>query len=101
MATRLRDELNADQEVGIDASAMVAVAACFERYFMSEGHQIERKLSRLTERLKGAIEAGNFGPLFESDGTTRTQVGEIFAAFQSIYKLSTLNSVDEEGNLKS
>jgi hypothetical protein len=74
---------------------------------------IEFKILRLTEKLKDAIEAGQFGPLFTdengnpvaaqqydaSKGHLTTQAYEIWRAFKDIYTMDVLNAVDEDGNL--
>lgn len=83
--------------------------------FSGGGFLIERKLARLTERLKDAIEQERFGPLFVDDegnrlnpatvndpdapGVNATQAYNIWRAFRDIYSMDVLNSVDEEGDL--
>jgi hypothetical protein len=84
-------------------------------FYSGQGFVIERKLARLTEKLKDAIEAGKFGPLFvddegnpipteivndpEAPGVNATQAYRIWRAFRNIYSLSVLDQVDEEGEL--
>lgn len=74
---------------------------------------IEFKILRLTEKLKDAIEAGNFGPLFvdaegnpvrpqdydPARGHQHTQAYDIWRAFRDIYTMDVLENVDEDGNL--
>ncbi len=68
-------------------------------WFQGGGHTVERKISRLTEKLKDAMELGAFGPLFDADGTTRTPLGEAFFAFKDIYAEAFLAQFNEEGDL--
>lgn len=54
------------------------------------GMRTERKLSRLTERLKDAVVDGGLD-----------DVESIRELFRDIYKESTLKGIDEEGNLRA
>lgn len=79
-------------------------------WYAGGGFAVERKISRLTERLKDAIEAEAFGPLFvdadrnrvdpaayDPDRHEETQAFRILDAFRAIYKANVLELFDEEG----
>ena len=85
--------------VNNNPTLQAAVQGSIEGWFDGGGHTLERKISRLTEKLKDAMEAGSFGDLFEPDGTTRTLVGVVFEAFQDVYNTDFLALFDEEGEL--
>lgn len=90
------------------------LSGALSAYFASGGMVIERKLARLTESLKDAIENEAFGPLFVNDdgepiardtvtdpeavGVNPTQAYRIWRAFKNIYSMEVLDQVDEEGN---
>jgi hypothetical protein len=65
----------------------------------------ERKILRLTEQLKDAIQNGGFGPLTvpntldENGLPIQTPAGGIAQAFKDIYTPEFLDLFDEEGNL--
>jgi hypothetical protein len=116
MADRMRMHL---EDLGDFASLSDArklkVRDKLKAFYSGQGFVIERKLARLTEKLKDAIEAGKFGPLFvddegnpipteivndpEAPGVNATQAYRIWRAFRNIYSLSVLDQVDEEGEL--
>lgn len=85
IATRIVNELiNADiiaPEDRVDATAIAATA------YRNTGYGLEFKILRLTEKLRMAIENGQF-----------TDVGSIQVAFNDIYRLEVLDQFDEEGN---
>ncbi len=63
-----------------------AVTASIEAWFAGGGHDIERKISRLTEQLKNSLERGDF-----------TTVAPVLVAFREIYDTDFLAQFDEEG----
>lgn len=81
------------------------IDAILEDCYEVMGYDVERKISRLTERLKDAIFAGAFGPLVipntvdVNGNQIPTPVGEIAMAFRDIYTEDFLALFDEEGNL--
>lgn len=116
-AAQMADRLDArmDSVVGLPPAIRARVKEEIAGYYSGLGHTIERKLSRLTEKLKDAIEAERFGPLFVDDagnpidkttvtdptapGVNPTQAYQIWRAFRDIYSKDVLDSVDEEGEL--
>lgn len=116
MADRLRDHMLADPTVAALTNAQkIAVRDRLFEFYRGQGFVIERKLARLTEKLKDAIEQEKFGPLFVDDdgnpiprqtvtdpdapGVNPTSAWRIWRAFRNIYTLSVLDQVDEEGDL--
>lgn len=115
MKQRMRDHAKADADFNTPPGLLDAIEAWIGRFYGNQGFLIERKLARLTEKLKDAIEAENFGPLFVDDegnpipketvndlnapGVNATQAYQIWRAFKNIYSLDVLDNVDEEGEL--
>lgn len=98
MAAKLMTRVAADNP-SLNPVLAASIEASLTTWFTSGGHTEERKTSRLTEKLKDSIEIGAFGPMFEADGTTHTQAGEIWKAFDAIYSVAFLAQFDEEGQL--
>lgn len=98
MAGKMMVRVKADNPLVRDTALGTAVEASIEAWFDAGGHTIERKLARLTEKLKDQIELGAFGPLMEASGVVRTPVGDVFKAFQDIYEINFLALFDEEGD---
>lgn len=115
IAQRMRAHAEADPDFNTSPAMLNAIEAWVARFHNNQGFLIERKLARLTEKLKDAIEAEQFGPLFVDDdgnpipketvndltapGVNATQAYQIWRAFRNIYSLDVLDNVDEEGEL--
>lgn len=94
------------------APKRVQMKTAVEALFKTPWWLHARKMSRLCENLKLAIEREAFGPLFvdadrnriapadydpENPDHATTQAYQIFLAFKDIYKTEYLDQVDEEG----
>lgn len=101
----------ADRLPPLSAPVLEEIKARLQASF-SGLYGIEFKIGRLTEKLKDAIEAEAFGPLFvDADGNrvppsaynpavhSETQAYQIWRAFKDIYTQSILDQYDEDGNL--
>lgn len=57
----------------------------------------EFKIARLCEQLKDAIRTGEYGALYDGEGSL-TDLGSVRDTFEDIYDWQVLQCYDEEGN---
>lgn len=112
MANKLRRSLEGAGNIAMSATLLDVLESRLTEWFDNGGVTTERKISRLNEKLKDAIERERYGPLFVDAIGARvapadfdpalhqeTQAYQIWRDMKEIYNQDVLDNVDEEGNL--